>query len=230
MNRRPRLLVIDPSIVWPEDAGVAEVIGDWPGEARVLRPALHPGDGPGPGDGYNADGIVLLGSRASAHDDLPWLRELGAWLDPIFRGERPIPLLAICFGHQLLAHRAGGSVGLVHPDGKAELGVRETAVHGSRLLPGVGRMRVVASHKEEVKRVPAGFKVICHRPDVEADGLEHERLPIFSFQFHPEAREEFLVRRHVDPAGLDARAIEDNRHLLAAFRDLVRERAVRKDP
>ena len=37
---RPRLLVIDPSIVWPEEEGVAEVIGDWPGESRILRPAL----------------------------------------------------------------------------------------------------------------------------------------------------------------------------------------------
>jgi GMP synthase-like glutamine amidotransferase len=221
MPRPPRLWIIDPSIAFPEDEGAAEAVGDWPGEVRVLRPALSPGDGPRPGDGYDADGIVLLGSRASANAGFPWLREFGEWLVPVLRGETPVPLLGICFGHQLVAKLAGGTVGFLHEDRHAELGVRETVLEGSRLLPDTRRMRVVASHGEEVKDLPPGYRVFARRPPLLADGLEHERLPIFTVQFHPEARESFLTRRGADPSLLDERAIEDNRHLLAAFRSLA---------
>jgi GMP synthase-like glutamine amidotransferase len=221
MPRPPRLLIIDPSIVFPEDEGAAEAAGDWPGEVRVLRPALRMGDGPRPGDGYDADGIVLLGSRASAHDDLPWLRALGAWLLPVLRGATPLPLLGICFGHQLVAKLAGGTVGFLHEDRHAELGVRESILDGSRLLPDTRRMRVVASHGEEVKDLPPGYRVFARRPPLVTDGLEHERLPIFTVQFHPEARQSFLTRRGADPSGLDAGAIEENVRLLAAFRRLA---------
>jgi GMP synthase-like glutamine amidotransferase len=225
MARPPRLLVIDPSVAWPEDEGVAETVGDWPGEVRVLEPSLAPGDGPAPGDGYDADGIVLLGSRASANDDVPWLRDLGAWLAPVLRGEKEMPLLGICFGHQLVARLAGGSVGFVHEDRHSELGVRETLLDGSRLLPETRRMRVVASHSEEVKDLPPGYRVVARRPPVAADGLEHESLPVFTVQFHPEARQGFLTRRGADASGLDSVAIEDNARLLAAFRRLVLARA-----
>src|ERR1044071_1515968 len=71
--RRPKLIVIDPSIAFPEDEGVREVVGDWPGETKVLQPGLTPGDGPKPSDGYDADGIVLMGSRASVHDTFSWI-------------------------------------------------------------------------------------------------------------------------------------------------------------
>ncbi|MBZ5637952.1 MAG: gamma-glutamyl-gamma-aminobutyrate hydrolase family protein [Acidobacteriia bacterium] len=221
MPRTPRLLIIDPSVAFPEDEGAAEAARGWPGEVRVLRPALRPGDGPRPGDGYEADGIVLLGSRASANDDLPWLRDLGAWLLPVLRGEMPLPLLGICFGHQLVGKLAGGTVGYLHEDRHAELGVRESILDGSRLLPDTLRMRVVASHGEEVKELPPGYRIVARRPPLVTDGLEHQRLPIFTVQFHPEARQRFLTRRGADPSGLDAVAIVDNDRLLDAFRRLA---------
>ena len=221
MPRPPRLLVIDPSIVWPEEEGAREAICDFSGDVVRLYPALRPGDGPGPGDGYDADGVVVLGSRASVHDEYPWLGALGDWLDPILRGDESVPVLGICFGHQLIAHRAGGLVGYLHPDRRQELGVRETTFEGSRLAPGTFRMKVVVSHGECVERVPAGFRAVARRDGVPIDALEHEQLPVFSVQFHPEARAEFLTRRGADPSPLDDRAVADNVRFLASFRKLL---------
>ncbi len=223
MPRPPRLLVIDPSVAWPEDEGVRTAVGDWPGEVVLLRPALSPGDGPGPGDGHEANGVVLLGSRASVHDDDRWLRALGEWLDPVLRGDRPLPLLGICFGHQLIARRAGAAVAYVHADRRSELGVRETAFGESRWAPRAGRMRVVVSHRERVEHAPEGFRVVARREDVPVDAMEHERLPILSVQFHPEARAGFLARRGVDASALDAEAVAANDRLLAAFRRMALE-------
>ena len=171
MTRRPRLLIIDPSVVWPEEEGVAQVLGDWPGEWRVARPALSPGDGPDCGAGYDWDGVVVMGSRASVHDNPPWMRELGAWLQPILDGAHRLPVLGICFGHQLIAHRVGAEIGFVHPDRSEEKGIQETVFERSRLVRDGRRMRVIASHEEEVKVAPAGYRVVARRSHVPVDAL-----------------------------------------------------------
>ena len=53
---------------------------------------------------------------------------------------------------------------------------------------------VAAGHAERVARVPNGYVVTAWRPESPVDALEHARLPVFSVQFHPEAREGFLTR------------------------------------
>lgn len=224
-RRPPRLLVIDPSVVFPEDEGVAEIVSGWPGQHRVLRPGLTPGDGPRPGDGYDVDGVVVMGSRASVHDDRPWLEPLGAWLDPILDGRVQVPLLGICFGHQLIAHRAGGEVGYLREDRSEELGLRQTRLDRCRLLPGRDRMVVVVAHAEIVRTVPPGYRVVARRPEAPVDGLEHERLPVFSFQFHPEARRDFLEDRGVSLEDADGSVFEGMAELLAGFRKIALDRA-----
>lgn len=216
-----RLWVIDPSIQYAEDQGVEQVLDGWPGESRILQPALSPGDGPAKGDGYDVDGVVLLGSSASVHEDLPWLEELTGWLEPILEGEVEVPVLAICFGHQLVAHMAGATVGFLREDRGKKLGCLETVLESGRLLPGSHHLRVLVSHREEVKTVPPGYRVVARRPEVPLDGLEHERLAIFTFQFHPEARDEFAIRQGLDPSCVDQRLRSDSGRLLAAFRKRV---------
>jgi len=218
---RPRLWVIDPSINEPEDQCVEQVLRDWPGQSRVFRPVLSPGDGPAPGAGYDVDGVVVLGSGASVHDRLDWMKDLAEWLSPLLDGSRRVPVLGICFGHQLVAHMKGAEIGDLWPDGKKEVGSAETLVEGGRLLPGAHRLRVVISHRETVKTLPEGYRVVARRPGVPLDGLEHERLPVSTFQFHPEARDEFVVRRGLDPEIIDRRLVEDSNRLLAAFRASV---------
>jgi GMP synthase-like glutamine amidotransferase len=203
---------------------VAEIVSGWPGEYRVSRPGLTAGDGPRPGDGYDVDGVVLMGSRASVHERRAWLESLSRWLDPILSGEVVLPVLGICFGHQLIAHRAGAEVGYLRENRAEEFGMRETRLEGCRLLPGRDRMVVVVSHREIVRTVPAGYRVVARREGVPVDGLEHERLPIFSFQFHPEARGEFLAERGLRIEEVDPAVFEPMGELLAAFRRLVLDR------
>ena len=223
----PRLWVVDPSLRYPEDQGVSEVLGDWPGESRVFRPALSPGDGPTPATGYATDGVVVMGSRASVHDDDPWLGELTAWLAPIVHGGRPLPLLGICFGHQLVAAIAGGDVAWIHSDRRKIVGVERSQLDGSRLVVGPRSLRVVVSHREEVKRVPQGYRIVARRGVIEVDGMEHAQRPTFSFQFHPEAREAFARHAGIDPTRIDAGVRADSQLLLGAFRRLVLESARR---
>jgi GMP synthase-like glutamine amidotransferase len=218
-----RLWIIDPSLHNPEDQGVANVAAGWPGDVRIFRPALSPGDGPTPDSGHAADGVVLMGSAASVDDSADWLPPLLNWLDPILSGRVRVPLLGICFGHQAIAHRAGGRIGYVHQNRRKLAGVDDSNLTGSRLLPGDDRLRVVVSHREEVKQPPEGYRVVARRGEIAVDGLEHEELPIYSFQFHPEAGGEFAARAGIDPGLLDERQRADSVRLLGAFRDQVRD-------
>ncbi len=221
----PRLWIVDPSLRWPEDQGVAEVLGDWPGESRVFRPALVPGDGPGPHTGYDADGVVVLGSAASVHDAMPWIGELATWLAPVLDGRSSMPVLGVCFGHQLVAHIAGGEVDWMRPDHGKTLGVDAVELHDSRLVEPTGPLRAVFSHREEVRVAPPDYRTVAWRKPGVLDGLEHARLPVFTYQFHPEARDEFAVRAGIDPRDIDAQVIDGTRRLLSAFRDVVRRSA-----
>ncbi len=220
MSRPPALWVVDPSVKTREDQGVAEILREWPGDSRVFRPALEAGDAPGARE-YAADGVVVMGSAASVHDSHPWIANLARWLTPLVAGERPIPLLGICFGHQLIAHLAGGTVTYVDGRRSKTVGVLHTRLEGSALLPGNHELRVVLSHREHVARPPQGYRVVATRPAIPVDGFEHETLPIFGFQFHPEAREQFAQNAGLDPAEIDERVREDSQRLLGAFRQRV---------
>jgi GMP synthase-like glutamine amidotransferase len=216
----PCLLVIDPSIVRSDEEGVRVVIGDWPGEVRIRCPALR-AELPTDQDATQCTAVVLLGSAASVHDPLPWIAALAQWLRPILSGDRVVPLLGICFGHQLIAHSAGGSVGFVCQDRRKLLSVGNTTLDRCRLLPGSTHLRVVISHREEVKTLPAGFRCVARRSGVRLDGIEHDHLPIFSFQFHPEARTQFASVMGIEPSQIDEPLVTDSERLLGAFRRLA---------
>ena len=215
-----RLLVVDPSTSWPETQGVGVVTGMWGGSSTVWTPALDP-DGPAPSTVVPFAGVVLLGSRASVHEDGTWVRRLREVLGPIVAGDTDRPFLGVCYGHQWLADEAGGDVGVATPDGTKIVGVADTRFDGGRLLAGHRVLRVIVSHREAVTRVPDCFRVTATRAQCPIDALEHRDRPLFGVQFHPEAREDFARSAGFDPARIDDRVRADSTAVLRAFLDLV---------
>jgi len=215
--RRTRIWVIDPSLNHPENQGAAEILRGWSGDSRLFRPALD-GDGPSEADGYGVDAAVLMGSAVSVHTELPWLARLRTWLRPILTGEVPRPLLGICFGHQLIADMAGARVGWLTDARKKRVGIEQTRVRNSRLLSENADLRVVVSHRETVAEAPECYRTTASRPGVAFDGLEHESLEVFSYQFHPEARDEFAERVGIPVTEIDERLRRDSSLILDAFR------------
>jgi GMP synthase-like glutamine amidotransferase len=220
-----RLLVIDPAVKKAESQGTAAILAGWEGQWQVLQPALRPGDGPAPGFGYELAGVVVMGSAASPLEEhVPWLQALGGWLRPLISGEVELPLLGICFGHQLLAHLAGGEVGYLRSDRDKDVGFRITELSGGRLLPGRHRLQVIVSHREVVHTVPPELRIVGSRPGVPIDAVEHRHLPLFGVQFHPEARDDFCRDHRLDLAPVAERICNDGNRLLEAYRELLRHR------
>lgn len=69
----------------------------------------------------NLAGVIIMGSLAMATEKSSWMVKLSEQIIELV--EKQIPLLGICFGHQLIAQALGGEVGY-HPEG-LEIGTKE---------------------------------------------------------------------------------------------------------
>ena len=56
----------------------------------------------------DADGWLVTGSKYSVYQDLPWIRKLEQFLRDCY--QEGVPIVGVCFGHQVLARALGGKV------------------------------------------------------------------------------------------------------------------------
>lgn len=113
------------------------------------------------------------------------------------------PILAVCRGHQLLNFFFGGDLiqdiaEKERHDGRSD---GTDALHGTTILPGSflaplygGAAVVTSSHHQAVGRLAPVLRAVQWAPDGIVEGLEHESLPIWGVQWHPE-RQAFTRRR-----------------------------------
>jgi GMP synthase (glutamine-hydrolysing) len=96
-----------------------------------------------------------------------------------------LPILGICYGHQLLAYLLGGTV---HPGKKKEYGpATVTVTHDAPLLKQTAQQfNVWMNHGDEVVSVPPGFKGIAKSETIQHAAMADEQRKIYSVQFHPE--------------------------------------------
>lgn len=139
-------------------------------------------------------GVVILGSAASVHDHFSWQSGLLEWLQPIFN--RQVPTLGICYGHQLLAHHFGGEVRFINDARTKQSGLRKVKFSGDSIF-GEGEDELVVSHCEIVSKAPSSMREIARSDLFSLDALQHQTLPVFTFQPHPEATSEFLKDRGI---------------------------------
>ena len=95
-----------------------------------------------------------------------------------------IPVLGICYGCQLVAHKLGGEV--MHAETR-EYGRSEIAYGNSALFAGIPSENVCwMSHTDYVGKVPQGFTVTATTKTCPAAGFEDASRKIYGIQFHPE--------------------------------------------
>ena len=131
-------------------------------ELRAMRPA----------------GIVLSGGPASVY-------ERGApRVDPgVFA--LGVPVLGICYGHQLMARDLGGEVAAT---GQREYGGTRLTVDGPGVLLAdlAPEEQVWMSHGDAVTRVPEGFRATARTEQIPVAAMEDPERGFYAVQFHPE--------------------------------------------
>ncbi len=102
-----------------------------------------------------------------------------------FVTKAPIPILGICFGHQL--------IGTAFGSGLSDLGQmiqrfdQVSVVHRHPLFDGLPpKITVAESHRQVLNKVPLGFQRLAESSTTTVEAIRHETKPIYGVQFHPE--------------------------------------------
>ena len=137
------------------------------------------------------DAYLITGCKLSVYDDLPWIRELASFIRHAIEAKKKI--IGICFGHQLIAHFFGGEVGPASAGWG--VGVQTSDLVTTHSWMGVvnqtpSQLHLVASHKDQVSRLPQGAKIFATSDFCPVSGftLGDEVLTI---QGHPELSAEY---------------------------------------
>ncbi|MCV0430989.1 glutamine-hydrolyzing GMP synthase [Nitrosopumilus sp.] len=125
----------------------------------------------------NPTGIIFSGGPSSVYSSDAPIPE-----NKIF--DMNLPLLGICYGHQLIVNKYGGKVKRANKEYGSSL---LTIDSNKDLLNGIGEsVRAWMSHGDEAEQIPEGFKVIGHTESAKAAAIASEEKSIYGIQFHPE--------------------------------------------
>ncbi|MBI6750928.1 glutamine amidotransferase [Pseudomonas syringae] len=191
----------------------------------VIRP--HAGDSiPNPSE---VAGAVLTGSWSMVTDREPWSELTAEWIRCAMQ-ER-LPLLGICYGHQLMADALGGKVGF-HASG------REIGQHEVRLDPKAFSDALFASfpqkfqanltHEQTVLKTPPGATVLASSAH-DAHQIIRYSPEAISVQFHPEFNIDLMTACLVRRQDVFAREGYDIPEMVSSLRSTEYARAVLND-
>ncbi|MFA6023947.1 MAG: glutamine-hydrolyzing GMP synthase [Candidatus Gracilibacteria bacterium] len=127
-------------------------------------------------------GIILSGGPSSVY-------EAGSPTAPAGMFELGIPILGICYGHQLLTHLLGGKVepgqGQGREFGKAKITVQKNEALFDGFEQGE-ETQVWMSHGDRVTQLPEGFEILASSTDDAYSAVGDLRRNFYGIQFHTE--------------------------------------------
>ena len=133
-----------------------------------------------PADVHAADGWLITGSRHGAYEDLPFIAPLEAFIRDAFAAH--VPMVGICFGHQIIAQALGGTVEKFA--GGWNVGPQDYDFEGETVT-------LNAWHQDQVTRKPEAATVIGTNASCENAALIYDDRAL-TVQAHPEYDDSFI--------------------------------------
>ena len=137
-------------------------------------------DGQFPAAVTACDGWLITGSRHGVYEDHPWIAPLEDFIRASFAAR--VPLVGICFGHQIVAQAMGGRV---------ERYAGGWAVGATEYDFGSDTVTLNAWHRDQVTVAPVGAQVIASNAFCANAALLYDDRAL-TVQAHPEFRAEFV--------------------------------------
>ncbi|MEO1291666.1 MAG: type 1 glutamine amidotransferase, partial [Pseudomonadota bacterium] len=155
------------------------------------------------------DAWIVTGSRHGVYDNLPWMEGTKRLLRAAYAHE--VPVIGVCFGHQILAQALGGRV-------EKFTGGWGCGVHSYEMQTPPAWMKdaggstfdLIAMHQDQVLELPLGAETLagsefCQHAMIAYGGAERPRA--LSIQPHPEftaaLEHDLISRRRGDVIPLD---------------------------
>lgn len=149
----------------------------------VVRDVTRAGPPPQVG---NWRGVIVTGSPAMVTERAPWSEDTAAWLHTAVT--RDVPVLGVCYGHQLLAHAFGGEVAF-RDQGRESGTFAVTLTEEGRKDPLLGQLPQTfpahLTHAQSVTTLPPQAVLLAR-----SEGEPHQAFRMgrhaWGVQFHPE--------------------------------------------
>jgi len=171
------------------------------GEGRTFR-VFKTLQGDLPDVDAHLKGVLITGSPAGVYEDDPWIKSLIAWLRDL---DDAIPVVGICFGHQVMAQAWGGHV--EKSDKGWGVGLHDYDLRAPELWARLGGrpeqvLSCAVTHQDQVVRKPDGAVVLAGSDFTPNGALYYTDRKALSFQCHPEFSTEFAVDLLVSRRGV----------------------------
>ena len=143
-------------------------------------------------DARECAGVIVSGSSAMVSERLRWSEETAAWLRTAITAA--VPVLGVCYGHQLLAHALGGRVDY-HPSGRevGTVNIERLPSSADDLLLGLSPTNFLAhaSHRQSVLELPPGAVTLARSAHDQHHAVRYAPTT-WGLQFHPEFSGEIM--------------------------------------
>ncbi len=126
------------------------------------------------------NGWLITGSKHGVYEDHPWIPPLEAFIRDVYA--QGVPLVGVCFGHQIIAQALGGKV--VKYDGGWSVGRTEYEIEGDT-------SNLNAWHQDQVVELPSEAQVVGSSGFCENAALVYGDK-VYTIQPHPEFTSEMI--------------------------------------
>jgi len=127
---------------------------------------------------FNIKGLIFSGGPSSVYE--PNAPKLHPRILEVH-----LPILGLCYGHQLLAQITSGKV---EPATCKEYGIAQVSIDKPvGILEGLNeKEKVWMSHGDTVMAAPPEFEALAHTENCPVAAFRHKTKPIYGLQWHPE--------------------------------------------
>ncbi len=137
----------------------------------------------------DVEAILITGSPFGVYDSPPWMDPLRAFIRQAHAAR--IPMVGICFGHQIIADALGGVVRKSEKGWGVGRHTYNVVSQAPWMRDRVDTVSLVASHQDQVILPPDGVRTLARSAHTDHAMLAWTDAPILTLQGHPEFSDRF---------------------------------------
>ena len=139
----------------------------------------------------NVEAVLITGSAAGVYDDHFWLDPLRAFIRSAYSAQ--VPMLGICFGHQIMADALGGDVRKSEKGWGLGRHSYEVRSRPGFLATELNALSIACSHQDQVIVPPRDAEVFLGSAFTPNAGLVYAGGRALSLQPHPEFDDDYSL-------------------------------------